>query len=170
MQVFNIDVVYHNYKGLVCSIVNKYIKNRSDVEECVSDIFLKAHLRKYSYNPEKGSLKSWLCTMSKNYCIYFIRKQKNKIVCVDDQCLNFTYVIEVTYDFGLDVLVEKCMALANEDEKRLLQLFYFENKRHREIAEIMGVSTNAVGTMIKRSTSKIAKRVAFPVEEYRIAS
>ena len=170
MQVFNIDVVYHNYCGLVCSIVKKYIKNRSDVEECVSDIFLKAYLQNGRFNADKGSLKSWLATMSRNHCIDVLRKQKNQLCYVDAEYFNYNYIVEVKYDHGLDVLVDICLSLANEDEMRLIQLFYFENKKHREIAELMGVSTNAVGTMIKRSTARIAKRVSVPVNEYKMAS
>ena len=170
MQVFNIDVVYYNYCGLVCSIVKKYIKNRSDVEECVSDIFLKAHLQNERYNAEKGSLKSWLGTISRNHCIDVLRKQKKQLYYVDAEFFRYNYIVEETYDYSLDVLVDVCLSLANEDEMRLIQLFYFENKKHREIAELMGVSTNAVGTMIKRSTTRIAKRVAVPVSEYKMAS
>ena len=43
-------------------------------------------------------------------------------------------------------------------------------KKHREIAEIIGVNTNAVGTMIKRSTTKIAKRITTPINDYKMAS
>lgn len=170
MQVFNIDVVCQNYSGFVFSIVKKYIKNRNDVEECVSDIFLKAYLRNDCYNPEKGSLKSWLATLSKNHCIDFIRKQKNQLCYVDTEFFNYKYIVEVKYDYSLDVLVDACLSFATEDEMRLIQLFYFENKKHREIAELMGVTTNAVGTMIKRSTSRIAKRILTPVNEFKMAS
>ncbi len=170
MQVFNIDVVYQNYCGLVFSIVKKYIKNRNDVEECVSDIFLKAYIRNEHYNPEKGSLKSWLATMSKNQCIDFIRKQKKQLCYVDTEYFNFKYIADEDYDHTIDVLVNTCLSLATEDEMKLIQLFYFEHKKHREIAELMGVSTNAVGIMIKRSTNRIAKRIPAHINNYKIAS
>lgn len=167
MQVFNIDVVYHNYKGLVCSIVSKYIKNRSDIEECVSDVFLKAYLQNERYNKEKGSLKSWLATMSRNHCIDVLRKQKDRLCLVDTDFFNYNYIDETKYDHDIDALVNICLSLINEEEMRLIQLFYFENKKHREIAELIGVNTNAIGTMIKRTTAKIAKRASTSVNEYK---
>lgn len=170
MQVFNIEVVYKKHQNLVCSIVKKYIKNSSDVEECVSDIFLKAYLRKNQYNSKKGNLSSWLAIISKNHCIDFIRKQNNYVQFVDDSIFSYINIVEIDYDDNIDSLVNTCLSLANEDERKLLQLFYFENKKHREIAEIIGVNTNAVGTMIKRSTTKIAKRITTPINDYKMAS
>jgi RNA polymerase sigma-70 factor (ECF subfamily) len=170
MQLTNMNVVIENYYGYVDSIVKKYFLNYNDRQEYVMDIFLKVYFKSNKFNPEKGSFKSWLSILAKNYCIDMIRKRKKELVFVDVNEFYFKSLDDDKYDYSLDVLVDTCLSFATGEEVRLITLFYFENKKHKEIADLLGVKTNAVGTMIKRSTARIAKRI--PTEEiaYKLAS
>ncbi len=170
MQLININVVLKNYYGYVDSIVKKYFSNYNDREEYVMDIFLKVYNNINKFNPEKGSFKSWLSILSKNYCIDMTRKRKNELVFVEAKEFYFKPLDEDKYDYSLDALVDTCLSFATGEEVRLINLFYFENKKHKEIAELLGVKTNAVGTMIKRSTARIAKRIPTTEVAYKLAS
>ncbi len=99
-----------------------------------------------------------------------IRKRKKELVFVDVNEFYFKSFDDDKYDYSLDVLVDTCLSFATGEEVRLITLFYFENKKHKEIADLLGVKTNAVGTMIKRSTARIAKRIPTAEVAYKLAS
>ena len=70
-----IEKVYLEYKNLMYFIIASYVPNKFDVEDILSDSFIKAveHSSEVK-NPE--SLKSYLAEIAKNQALNFLKKQR----------------------------------------------------------------------------------------------
>lgn len=96
-----IEKVYLEYKNLMYFVIASYISNKCDVEDILSDSFIKAVDHRLDIKqPEK--LKSFLSTVAKNTALDFLRKQReipssdviDEIYADDDRSNNLLSVLE----------------------------------------------------------------------------
>ena len=64
--------LYKRYKHLIFGVCIKYLKNASDSEDAVMEIFEKLHLDLKKNEVEH--FKSWLYTVARNHCLMKLRK------------------------------------------------------------------------------------------------
>ena len=66
------------YAGLVCAVVRSKLRldtfSQEEIEACVADTFSEFYCDLDKYAPDKGSLKSWLCTIAKHNALDYLRK------------------------------------------------------------------------------------------------
>lgn len=96
-----IEKVYLEYKNLMYFVIASYISNKCDVEDVLSDSFIKAIDHRLDIKePEK--LKSFLSTIAKNTALDFLRKQReipssdviDEIYADDDRSNNLLSMLE----------------------------------------------------------------------------
>ena len=76
-----IEKVYLEYKNLMYFIIASYVPNKFDVEDILSDSFIKAvEHREEVKKPE--SLKSYLAQIAKNQALNFFKGGKNKTAII----------------------------------------------------------------------------------------
>ena len=67
------EAVYEEHYSKVYNYVYRILLHRQNTEDVVSETFLRA-LRSYSsYNSEKGSLSTWLCTIAHHCCMNLVQ-------------------------------------------------------------------------------------------------
>lgn len=78
------EEIYNKYKGLVCFVIAKYIKNYDDIVDIAQDVFLS-----FFNNADKvnSSIKYYLTTSAKNKALNYIKKY-SRISIVDDKELD----------------------------------------------------------------------------------
>ena len=66
------------YAGLVYAVVRSKLRpdtfSQGEIEACVADTFSEFYCDLDKYVPDKGSLKSWLCTIAKHNALDYLRK------------------------------------------------------------------------------------------------
>jgi len=72
----DITLLYERYSSLVFGSCLKYFKNRADADDAVSEIF--SLVSKKLVDHEVTHFKSWLYTVTRNYCVEVLRK-KNRL-------------------------------------------------------------------------------------------
>ena len=73
------DELLNRHKGLLYTLILKYVPNRSEADEIFQDVFFKVCKNKELFK-ESVSFKSWLVTICKNTCIDHTRKRKNRLL------------------------------------------------------------------------------------------
>lgn len=70
--------LYDRYGRLVYSIAFRVVQDHGVAEEITQDVFLRCWRSIYQYQPERGSLKSWLLTIAQRRAIDELRSRRDR--------------------------------------------------------------------------------------------
>lgn len=138
---------------------------KEDIEECVSDVFMKVWQDAAGYDPEKGSLLSWIYAIARHTAIDRLRRLKGKDAMplqdfAERECLG------ITPDFSDSVAQRENAAVIREAVHRmgqpdrnifLLRYFYFLPVK--EIAQQLGMSGKQVENRLRRGRQRLKKEL-----------
>jgi len=142
-----LEELYRRYHILTFGLALKYLKDREDAKDAVSEIFLK--LRKGLKNHEVKNFKSWFYVFSRNYCLEYIRKSKRKRQLEDRYLVER---IDTNYDHEVDTVLARIRLLLpklKSGQKECVEKFYLEQKSYIEIAHTLSISLKQVKSHIQ---------------------
>lgn len=145
-----ITALFFRYANLMTGICLKYLKDESAAQDAVLNIYEDLLNKAKNYNI--SNFKSWIYSVTKNYCVTFLTKNKHTIVDTES-------IENIWDDFsGLDKHLEKeivinqlenCLGQLSKDQFIGIKLFYFENKCYNEIAENTGFEWGKIRSLIQ---------------------
>ena len=152
--------IFKRYAHLVYGVCLKYLKNTADAEDAMMQIFEKS-LTDFKKN-EITYPKSWLYSVTKNFCLMQLRKKTiaiDSLAIVDD--LNAQQDLankQIEKEMLLNQL-EKGLEELKEDQKIGLKLFYLENKSYQQIADQTGWELKKVKSEIQNGKRNLKLKV-----------
>ena len=145
------------YSGLVFSVVSGRLAevcDSSEIEDCVTDVFISFHTHLDSFVP-KTSLKNYLCVIARNAAAGLAR---NRLACdsIDDE--DFSVDIPDGSDVSekaaerqlLENVFAEIKSLGHPDSDILIRKYYF-GYSSRDIASSLGMSVSNVDTRAHRA-------------------
>ena len=151
-----VGVLYKRYTGFVFAVCMKYLKRKDDCSDAVMGIFEK--LFDDLKNHSVSNFKSWLYTVTKNYCLQQIRRQKSDMIKSGEYVKSGDSIMENAsnmYHDGEDVLelkltnLEQALCNIPPDQRACIELFYLKEKSYQEVSEITGYTMNQVKSYIQ---------------------
>ena len=144
-------LVVESYKGILYKIANSYCKDSEDRKDLVQEFIVQLWKSFEHYN-DQYKYSTWIYRIALNVAISFYRKEnRRKQVSnpLTEGILNFadSAIISET-DENILVLQQFITELKELD--KAIMLLYLEEKSHKEIAEIIGISESNVATKIGR--------------------
>ena len=142
--------LYNRYANLVFGSCLKYFKNKPDADDAVSEIFtligkkLKTH--------EVNNFKSWLYTVTRNYCIEVLRKnnrQRDKINAAESMYSEVIFHPDNIEDEEMIKKLLKCIEALPEKQRQTVDLFYYQKIGYKEIASKLGISWDKVRSFMQ---------------------
>ena len=76
-------VLVHRFERVVCHWIRALVGNAADAEELTECVFIRVYDRLERYDPTKGSLYTWLHTISHNVAVSFLRKRNRALPSLD---------------------------------------------------------------------------------------
>lgn len=147
------------YLDYVVALAYRVVNNRHDAEEIAQEVFLK--LFKQAENWEsRARISTWLYRVTYNRSIDHVRSRKrhNTYELKEElQITNEDFHPDLNKDFSEQEILalEKNMGLLSEQYRVALTIFYFQNKRTREAAEIMELNEDAFESLLRRARKKL---------------
>ncbi len=143
------EQVVREYNSTVVAVCIMRLQNWADAEDCFQNTFLKLHQKSPDIT-DSSHLKAWLIRVAINECNNYIKKNKRNISLEDHK--------EASVDFpheGADI----SWALLELEEKyrNVLYLYYCEQYKVSEIADILNKNPNTIKTMLMRGREKLKK-------------
>lgn len=136
---------------LVYGVCLKYFKDQERSRDAVMTIFeelvdkLKVH--------EISNFKSWLHTLTRNYCLMQLRTPKNiKTIEFNTDYMQSAETVHLNGVFEKEEqfqLLERCLQTLSVEQKQTVELFYLQQKCYNEIADITGFDWNKVRSFIQ---------------------
>ena len=143
---------------IVGGILGK-VGNRHDIEECVSDVYVQLWMNPKAFNPEKGSLKTYLAVIAKSKALNAYRKlSKSKAAELDDAAglSDDDLLGSVLKNEMHDELYAAIVSL-NEPDKEILLRRYFFDEKPSAIAEHISIPLKEVKNRLYRSKLRLRK-------------
>ncbi|MBL7732581.1 MAG: RNA polymerase sigma factor [Chitinophagaceae bacterium] len=158
-------VLVDRYQAYVFTLCLRIVKTREDAEEVAQDVFVKA----YRYLADfKGASKftTWLYTIVNNTCISFLRKKKLDIRSLDDENVFASADSQVSDMQANQVeqksrvqMVNNAIALLSPDDAQVITLFYKAEQSLEEMAQVLGIETNAVKVRLHRARTRLKEKM-----------
>ena len=143
--------VIEDHKGIIYKIANSYCKVPEDRKDLVQEIILQLWKSFDNYN-EQFKYSTWIYRIALNVAISFYRKE-NRIREISNRLSEGILHFADTNDTGEEEeaigFLQHFIAQLKELDKALM-LLYLEEKSHREIAEIIGITETNVATKVGR--------------------
>ena len=157
--------IFDKYCNYVYAIVINVLRNcgsREDIEDCVSDVFMKIYKRLDKDTDFSGDLKGFIGTISRNTAIDAYRSISHKnirSISIDD---------ENTAEFGTDekleentekkemarIILNKIKELGEPDSTIIIQQYYY-NRTAKEISQSISMTAAAVQKRSSRAKQKL---------------
>ncbi len=138
-------------------------QNRAIAEDIVSEIFTKAVENFDQFDEKKGSFKSWIFQIARNYLIDHFRSKKNQKTESLEEIANY---IKDPNDPQKDAkdsiekeLVKEVINTLSEDKKELIILRYFSGYSIEEIAEITDENPNNLRVKLHRIQQELKRKL-----------
>ena len=138
-------------KGIIYKIANSYCKNAEDRKDLVQEIIVQLW-KSFDNYTDQYKYSTWMYRIALNVAISFYRKESRRKhvsnpISEDIIELADTKVTdEIEENMGF---LQEFISELKELDKALM-LLYLEEKNHKEIAEIIGISETNVATKIGR--------------------
>lgn len=157
-----LEYLYDNYSAALYGVLQKIVRDVDVAQDLLQDSYMKIWQNRTSYDSSKGSLYTWLLTITRRIGLDkfrssdFQRSRENQISGgnVDSNELPGGQVFHPDH---IDV-VANLKALPN-DQREIIDLMYFKGYTQAEIADEFGIPLGTIKTRARSALSTL--RVVF---------
>ncbi len=151
---------YDRYGRAVLHLATSTLVNRSDAEDATQATFVAAWLGRETFDPAKGSLVGWLLGIGRRKVIDRLRSaaRENRVVDTVRQ-LPEPAPAGTDPDTVVDrLVVADELARLPDEQRRMLELAFFDDLTHQQIATMTGVPLGTVKSHIRRGMASLKRR------------
>ncbi|PWK13741.1 RNA polymerase sigma factor [Tumebacillus permanentifrigoris] len=150
-------LLVERYQSLVYTIALRMVRDRTEAEDIVQDVFLKA-FRTLEHFREEASFKTWICKIATNRCIDWKRKhgvRQERTAQVEEAA----WIPDTTVERPEQALVRRetqaevrrLIEEMPEKYRKILILYHFQNMSYQDIADDQQISPRTVETRLYRA-------------------
>ena len=154
------EEIFQRYSGPVYSVALRVLHDTGQAEDVLQEVFLQLWRNPGAFVQDRGSLGAWLVVVARNRSIDMLRRRKPSD-SVEDVIL--ASPINVEDEAERNVMMEKVRRVLAElppDQRKSLELAYFEGLSHTEIASRTGDPLGTVKTRIRQGLITLRKAIA----------
>lgn len=132
--------LYKQYSPVLFAICRRYLSRPEDAEDVLVEAFLKIFYQIHQYN-NLGSFEGWMKKIVVNECLMFLRRNTPEIAEIDSHPAPASKELPADIVLaGRDIL--KLVDHLPPGYRTVFNLYVIEGYKHREIAELLGISIN----------------------------
>ena len=152
--------LYERHAPLLLGLALKIVRERREAEDLLHDVFLEAWRNAKDFDPKRGRVRTWLAIRMRSRALDLQKSAR---------------VSRNTGDGGLDLRVDesegsspdhrrvrRALAELGQDQRRVLELAYFEGLSCTEIAERVAIPVGTVKSRIAAGLDRLRSGLATP--------
>jgi len=155
-EVGAISCIYDRFAGLLLTMAEKILSDRAMAEDLVHDVFLEVWRHASTYDPARGSVRTWILVRLRSRALDRLRSAKTRReVAGEDHETNLA--VDEAEDPTLAPdrrAIRRALQELPAEQREVLELAYFQGLTSSEIAERMG---SPLGTVKSRTAAGLAK-------------
>lgn len=150
--------VYRRWSPLVYTVAMKRCGNEHDASDITQAVFVAAWRGRQGFDPDAGSLPAWLLGITRRKVADHWRQvertpQPNEDLPDDPQPDG---QLETTIE---RVLLADELARLGEPQRRILELCFFQDMTHAQVASLLGLPLGTVKSHVRRSLGRLRDRL-----------
>lgn len=160
---------YARWSPLVFRLAMRSLGDRTDAEDVTQQVYISAWRTREGFDPSRSSLSAWIVGITRHR-IADAHEARSRVRRIED-ALVAEASVRPAGSSG-DEVVQRVM-VAEELERlgpvprRVMQLAFYEQLSHSEIAETLGLPVGTVKSHVRRSLSRLRTRWEVGDEPYR---
>jgi RNA polymerase sigma factor (sigma-70 family) len=153
--------IVDRHKDKAYNLAFRICGNHEEAEEIAQDSFLKAY-RSLNTFQRKSSFSTWLYRIVYNTAISHVRIKKDRVLSLDDFASDISsFSILNTSDEEAEKedrssLINYALQKIDDEERGLINLYYFDEMSIVEISEVTGISKSNVKVKLFRARQKMS--------------
>ena len=149
--------LFRQYRSILFGVIMRYIKDPFTAEDILADSFVHI-FQKIGQFKAKGSFEGWMKRIAVTQALMYLRANQ-KIFFTEEQS-----VFEEEVDaHALDQLevedIMECIRQLPEGYRAVFNLYVIEGYKHREIAELLGISIHTSKSQLIMARKKLVERL-----------
>jgi RNA polymerase sigma-70 factor (ECF subfamily) len=155
------EQLYERHSRIVYALVLRILQQGSTAEEVVQDVFLQVWRNARHYDEQRGPFIPWLMTLARNRALDRLRLKSERQRRQEAQTEEFPPLLEVPqFEQDLDEKrraerVRALMASLHPQQKKAIELAFFEGLSHSEIAESLKEPLGTVKSWIRNGLLRL---------------
>ncbi|MFT4111870.1 RNA polymerase sigma factor [Silvibacterium sp.] len=149
--------LFDKYGSLVYSVAFRVLRDESQAQDVVQDVFFQTWQSARDWSGEQGSLAAWFAVVARNRAIDLLRRRRYTDN-VDEVILASPCNVESEAErIELVARVRTELQSFPPEQQKLLELAFFEGLTHAEIAERTGDPLGTIKTRIRLGLNRLRK-------------
>jgi RNA polymerase sigma-70 factor (ECF subfamily) len=157
--------LYDRYASMALGTAIRVVADREEAEDVVHDAFVAVWRKIDRFDADRGSLRAWLMTVVRNRAIDRIRARRPGMDLDDaDERSLLRSGPNPTWEAALRQAsaseVRAAMAELPDEQRRAVELAYFEGYTYREVADLTGVPQGTATGRLRLALGKLRDALA----------
>jgi RNA polymerase sigma-70 factor (ECF subfamily) len=161
-------VLFRRYARLVWSVAERIVRNKSEADDLLQDVFLLIQRRAYVFDSSKGTARSLIVHMTYQRALSR-RRYLNAMHCqapreAKERAAKIAVPAVLFYDESVEAHfgrkgLRKALGDLSEDQRKTLRLYFFEGYTMDEIARRLGQSVGSVKHHYYRGLERLRRNL-----------
>lgn len=150
---------YRRHGGAVYALARRVVRDVGTAEEVVQEVFVRLWTTPERFDPERGSLRSWLLAQSHGRSIDRLRSDGARRLREERdarQTATAGYDVErEAWDLAVADRVKDVMADLPDAERQAIELAYFDGYTYREVATLLDTPEGTIKSRIRAGLKRL---------------
>lgn len=153
-------VAYDKYVGYLMAVCSRYVVDPEDARDVLQDSFIKIFLHISQYQSrENTTLKSWMTKIVVNESLKFLKNSERfHFIESMEELPEISDSNEEMEDLPFDVMMKMIKRLP-DGYRTVFNLFVFEHKSHKEIADMLNIKESTSASQYHRAKAILAQNI-----------
>jgi RNA polymerase sigma-70 factor, ECF subfamily len=150
---------FRRHAGAVFALARRVLQDTAAAEEVVQEVFLRLWNWPEKFDPQRGSLRSFLLAQSHGRAVDQLRSESARRRREERQAIEAAesgYDLEhEVWDLAVADQVKEAVSALPDDERKAIQLAYFGGHTYREVAALLRQPEGTVKSRIRSGLSRM---------------
>jgi len=156
--------VFRRHAGAVFALARRVLGDPSRAEEIVQEVFVRLWHQPERFDPERGSLRSFLLAQAHGRAVDVLRSdgaRREREAKEARAAAEAGYDLEhEVWDLAVAEQVREVVRSLPEEEKKAIELAYFGGRTYREVAAELGAPEGTVKSRIRSGLKRMRQALA----------